>query len=100
MSNNKLFLTIIVALATSLVTTLPVWSAITMKPTAVEGLNYDGQMLSGPYRTDITKPEDILCMQVNITSQRFVDREHRLGRRNGEGSLWQGYALVEDTHRR
>lgn len=64
MSNNKLFLTIIVALATSLVTTLPVWSAITMKPTAVEGLNYDGQMLSGPYRANITKPEDILGFRV------------------------------------
>ena len=64
MSNNKPFSTIIVALATCIIATLPTYSAITMKPTTLEGLEYKGSMLSGPYRASVTKPEDILGFKV------------------------------------
>ncbi|MBT8449747.1 MAG: peptidase, partial [Gammaproteobacteria bacterium] len=64
MSFNKTLLVITALLVSVIVTTKPTHSAITMKPTPLQGLDYQGSILSGNYRGTVTKPEAILGFPV------------------------------------
>ena len=64
MSIRKPIVAMTTFIASIIVASIPVQSAITMKPTPLQGLEYNGSILSGDYRDSVTKPEDILGFRV------------------------------------